>query len=349
MYIILFIFVLLIFLFLKPGYTSKIISPNKEVKCISELIKIEIGSSQQFILIRSENINNPILLFVHGGPGTSQLTQIKNNTKSIEKHFTVVNWDQRGAGKSYYAVKDKSKMNINQFVLDLIELTEYLTKRFDKQKIIIVGHSWGTVISSFAIQKRPELYSAYIGVGQVSNMLEGEKISYNWTLEQTKLNDDLKSYNLLKSFGEPPYSGNWKKKFMTQRQILGKYGGEFYNSKSGAFLVVIKNLLISSEYTVKDWINFFRGIFESVELLMPELLKVNLFESVKEVEIPVYIMLGRHDFEVPSILSQKYFEVIKAPSKELIWFENSSHLPNTEERDLFNKYLVEHILPNIKN
>ena len=135
---------------------------------------------------------------------------------------------------------------------------------------------------------------------------------------------------------------------MTQRRILGRYGGEYYGSKVGAFGVVIRNLVFSTEYTLVDRINYFRGIFESVELLFPELLKVNLFVQVPELKVPVWFMLGRHDYEMPSVLSEQYFNILKAPAKTLCWFENSAHLPNTEERELFNQVLVEKILPTIE-
>lgn len=333
-----------------PGYTQRIkkLGNVQGQKSLTELKKIRIGDSLQWVMIRSENIDNPILLFIHGGPGTSQLTQMKNNTQPIEKYFTVVNWDQRGAGKSYSAIRDKSRMNIDQFVSDINELSEYLAKRFNRNKIILVGHSWGSVISMLAVSQRPELYSAYIGIGQMSNVMESEKISYEWTLQQAKLSNDVNAIKKLIDMGIPPYQGAWRKKFMAQRQILGKYGGEYYGSKIGAFGSVIKNLVLSTEYTFVDRINFFRGIFESVELLFPELMKVNLFEQAVELKVPVWFMLGRHDCEVPSVLSAKYFDFLKAPYKKLFWFENSSHLPNTEERELFNQLLVDEILPTIK-
>ncbi len=341
--------IILIIIF-KPGYTPSIknVTVAQQQKSIAELKKISIGNSLQWIMIRSENIDNPILVFVHGGPGTSQLTQIRNNTQPIEKYFTIVNWDQRGTGKSYSAIFDESRMHIDQFVSDINELSEYLTKRFNKNKIILAGHSWGSVISMLAVSKRPELYSAYIGISQMSNMMESEKISYEWTLQQAKLSNDMDAIKKLVDMGIPPYQGAWRKKFMLQRRILGKYGGEYCGSKIGAFGSVIKNLVLSTEYTFVDRINFFRGIFDSVELLFPELMKINLFEQVKELKVPVWFMLGRHDFEVPSILSAQYFDYLKAPDKKLYWFENSSHLPNTEESELFNQILVDKILPTIK-
>ncbi|MCX6175491.1 MAG: alpha/beta hydrolase [Ignavibacteriales bacterium] len=351
MYIVLVIIVVIILvIILMPGYTQRIkkLGNVQGQKSLTELKKIRIGDSLQWVMIRSENIDNPILLFIHGGPGTSQLTQMKNNTQPIEKYFTVVNWDQRGAGKSYSAIRDKSRMNIDQFVSDINELSEYLAKRFNRNKIILVGHSWGSVISMLAVSQRPELYSAYIGIGQMSNVMESEKISYEWTLQQAKLSNDVNAIKKLIDMGIPPYQGAWRKKFMAQRQILGKYGGEYYGSKIGAFGSVIKNLVLSTEYTFVDRINFFRGIFESVELLFPELMKVNLFEQAVELKVPVWFMLGRHDCEVPSVLSAKYFDFLKAPYKKLFWFENSSHLPNTEERELFNQLLVDEILPTIK-
>ena len=341
------IVVFIIMLLMVPGYTPKIKgrSGMPISNSIAELRKIRIGNSFQYILIRSENINNPILLFVHGGPGTSQLTLMRNNTQAIEKYFTVVNWDQRGAAKSYNAIKDINRMNINQFISDINELSEYLIKRFNKTKIILAGHSWGSVIGALAVYKQPKLYSAYIGIGQMSNVIESEKISYDWTLQQAKLRQDIKSVNKLTNIGAPPYTGEWKPKFLTQRKILGKYGGEYHGSNAGAFKVVLKNLLFSTEYTFVDRINFFRGIFKSLDLLFPELLKVNLFKQVPELKVPVWFMLGRYDFEVPSILSEQYYESLRAPNKTLYWFEKSAHLPNTEEREHFNQILVEKVLP----
>jgi pimeloyl-ACP methyl ester carboxylesterase len=352
MLITLFIFAaLVIILFYLPGYTPKIKTANaiSIQKSISSLEKITINNSIQWILIRSQNIDNPILLYVHGGPGTSQLTLNKNNTIPLEKYFTIVNWDQRGAGKSYHAIKDTGRMNINQFVSDIIELTLYLENRFGKNKITLVGHSWGTVISTLAASKRPDLFNAYIGIGQMSNMLESEKISYQWTLQQSESAGDSASVKKLTQSGPPPYTGNWKSKFMSERRILGMYGGEYYGSNKGAFVPVLNSLIFSTEYTLPDRINFFRGILGSSDLIFPELMKVNLFNQAPHLDVPVWFMLGRHDYEVPSILSEQYFNFLNAPAKNIIWFENSSHMPNTEERDLFNKIMVEKVLPTQDN
>jgi pimeloyl-ACP methyl ester carboxylesterase len=123
--------------------------------------------------------------------------------------------------------------------------------------------------------------------------------------------------------------------------------GEYFGSKSGAFAVVLKNLVFSREYTMLDRINFFRGVFQSVTALYPELSRTDLFIDVPEVRIPVYLCLGRHDYEVPSVLAAQYFEMLQAPWKRLVWFENSAHLPNTEEKDKFNALMINSVLPGL--
>jgi pimeloyl-ACP methyl ester carboxylesterase len=343
------IVLLFVLRFVLPAGTPRIhfTKGSDLAKAIAVLEKVSIGGSDQWILERSENTDNPIILFLHGGPGTSQLTLNRRNTKDLEKSFIVVNWDQRGAGKSYDAIRDISKMNIDQFVEDTKQLTLYLLRKFDKDRILLAGHSWGSVIGALTAYKYPELYYCYIGIGQVASMAENESASYQWTLQQAILRDNRRAIATLEGFGPPPYQGDWQAKTITQRKLLGRFGGEFHGSSIGAFGVVIGSLLFSREYTLVDRVNFFKGILGSQRILWPQLFKVDLFKSATEFRIPVYMMEGRYDHESPSEIAERYFDVIKAPSKELIWFENSAHLVNTEERDAFNRVLVEKVLPSI--
>ena len=307
--------------------------------------KIRIGGSEQWILERSENVGNPVILYLHGGPGTSQLTSNRRDTKELEKCFTVVNWDQRGAGKSYDAIREVEKMNIDQFVEDTRELTLYLLNKFRKEKIILVGHSWGSVIGALTAYRYPELYCCYVGIGQVVNFCEGEKVSYEWTLSRAREQHDRHAVRALDRMGPPPYKNDWRANTMTQRRLLGRFGGEWHGSKIGAFGYVARNLVLSREYTVLDRVNFFKGILGSMRILWPQLMKVDLFQTVPSFKVPVFFMEGRFDYESPSTIAAKYYESIQTPRKELIWFENSAHLPNAEERELFNQLMVEKVLP----
>ncbi len=317
----------------------------RSARSVVLLEKIRIGGSDQYILVRYENADNPLLLYLHGGPGNSQMTLNRRNTRELEKYFVVVDWDQRGAGKSYKAIHETGKMNIEQFISDTKELTGYLLERFNKERLILVGHSWGSAIGALTAARYPELYHCYIGIGQVANMKEGESVSYHWTLKQAKTRNNRKAIRTLEKIGEPPYEGNWLAKTITQRRYLGRFGGEYLAGRYGAFVPVIKNLLFSREYTIIDRINFFRGILGSMKLLWPQLLEIDLFESIPEFKIPVVFMEGRFDQEVPSTIAARYFDYIKAPSKELIWFEKSAHMPNSEERNLFNRIMTVKILP----
>jgi pimeloyl-ACP methyl ester carboxylesterase len=312
---------------------------------MSTLEKVRVGGADQWILERSENIDNPIVLFLHGGPGTSQLTLNRRNTRDLERFFTVVNWDQRGAGKSYPAIRNVQRMTIDQFVEDTRELTLYLLRKFDKARLVLVGHSWGTVVGALAVARYPELYSCYVGVGQTANMTDGERASYRWTLEQARQHGHRKAIDALVSMGPPPYKRDWQKNTLAQRRYLGRFGGEVHANRRGAFDLVVGSLLFSREYTLTDRINFFRGILGSMRLLWPQLLEVDLFKSVPELRIPVLFIEGRHDHEAPAEIAERYVDALKAPSKELIWFEDSAHMPNSEERDKFNQVMVGKVLP----
>lgn len=331
-----------------PGSTpgiSRRLRPNS----LAVLERVRINETRQWVLIRTENVANPVVLFLHGGPGTSELTLNRRNTRPLEKHFTVVNWDQRGAGKSFAAGSDRARMTRTQFVDDVIALSIHLSERFEQKRILLVGHSWGSVIGMLAAARRPELFHAYVGIGQMSRMAESERLSYAWTLERARDAGDKAAVAKLTEIGPPPYTGNWRPKFMTERRLLGKFGGEYHGSRIGAFGVVLETLMFSREYTALDRINFFRGIYGCLDALFGELYRTDLFAEVPKVDIPIYFCLGRHDHEVPSELSAKYFEALKAPRKQLVWFENSAHLPNTEEREKFNRFMIETVLPAVKD
>jgi len=145
--------------------------------------------------------------------------------------------------------------------------------------------------------------------------------------------------------GPPPYTGDWQRKTITERQFMARFGGEIHGSRVGAMGIVLRSLLVSHEYDLVDRINVFRGLLGSMKVLWPQLLKVNMFDSVPELKVPVFIVAGRFDHEVPSEVAAKYFDALRAPSKELVWFERSAHMPQFEEPELFTRMMVEKVLP----
>jgi len=320
------------------------------------LEKISLGGIKQWISIRAKDVKNPILLYLHGGPGTPVMPLFRHFQAPLEDYFIVVQWEQRGAGKSFSWRIPKESMTIEQFISDLHELIELLCKRFNKEKIYLMGHSWGSVLGIMAVQSYPQLFHAYIGVGQASDTVETEKIMYQFVLNKSKELDDKKVVKVLKKIGppfegmKPPYVNFYKGGYFSKMRVYGlvaRFGGLIYNFNG--YSSFIKGFfrylpLLKPEYTLLDLIRITQGNFFSTKTMMKELLTINLFEQIPEIKVPVYFLMGRHDYNWSAELAKKYFDVLKAPKKEFIWFEKSAHAPNGEEPAKFNKIIIEKVL-----
>ncbi len=308
---------------------------GKNIKgSISVMEQITLGGIRQTIYIRGYDQTKPVILFLHGGPGSPESVMIKHYNASLEKNFIVVNWDQRGSGKSYSPFIPENTMNANQFVSDTIELAEYLRNRFKQGKIYLVGHSWGSVLGIYAIRKHPEMFRAYIGVGQVVNLSENERLSYKFTLDEAHRRGDAYALKKLESIKEYYIISNYKlSKLMKQRDILMKYGGALYGRNNYDLLFKAD---LKGEYSIFDMVTFLLGSYKSISQMWPELMQnVKLEKTDTEFKIPVYFFTGSHDYNVPFELTEKYFQIIKAPRKGIVWFDKSAHMPNFEEPDKF--------------
>jgi len=285
--------------------------------------------------LRSENINNPIILFLHGGPGTAQIAFSRKSQKKLEKFFIVVNWDQRGAGRSYSSSIKKEDLNIERLVLDTEELTISLLKRFNQPKIFLVGHSWGSIIGLKFSARRPDLIESYIGIGQIVDMKRGEVISYKFTLAEAIKRNNKKAITQLKKIGEPPYQK--VEDGGIQRKWLSKFNGATY--KGSLVGIIFKNISIKDLKILKI-VNFIQGAMLSLNCLEEEQNKVNFLEEILEINVPVYFCSGRSDYNVPFELVEEYYEKLQAPYKEIVWFEKSGHVPNFEEPDKFSDFCI---------
>jgi pimeloyl-ACP methyl ester carboxylesterase len=318
---------------------------------ISEIRKIKIGGIDQYILVRGENTNNPILLYLHGGPGTTELIPFRLFHRKLEKYFTVVVWEQRGTGKSFSTKIPKESMKISQFVSDAHELTEYLLKEFNQEKIVVAGHSWGSALGLLLIHRYPNLFYAYVGSGQLVNPQQGELIGYRFLLDQAKSDkktmEELTKLNYQKPYLTIDDEGNWFKKLKIQRRYLVAFGGEIHRHSDYGLLFSYKTMF-APEYTWLDFIKFGSGSLFSLKEVWPEVMKLDLVKQVPQVEVPIFILQGRYDYNTPSILVEQYFNNLKAPIKELIWFEDSGHHPMYEEPEKYDEYLIEKILPLCK-
>lgn len=344
---------LFLFLLIKsPGKTEQYTDKSGKViaGCISEKIFINIGGVNQGMFIRSKNINNPILLYVHGGPAFPNYFLIDKFKPGLEDYYTVCYWEQRGGGLSYTSEVTLESMNFNQLASDGIDVTNYLRKRFGKEKIYIMAHSGGTPIALLAVQRKPALYVAYIGMGQITNQAESEKIAYKYMLERftangsQKLVDELKKYPVLESDSNinPYYKSAIRDKYMHKSGI-----GTMHKMKS-IFREIFIPVWTCKAYTMGEKINIWRSKFSFLPKtnLINEMLETDFTIKVPSLEIPVYFFSGKYDLTVNVNLSKAYLNKMNAPLKGFYTFNNSAHSPLFEEPLLVRQIIETDILNN---
>ena len=303
---------------------------------LAEKLFIEIGGIQQGLFIRSENTENPVILYLHGGPGGPELAFLYRYEKDerLEKFFTVCYWDQRGSGMSFSNSIDPVTMTLEQLIEDTNQITEYLKQRFNQEKIYLLGHSWGSLLGIKTIEKYPENYLAYIGIGQVTNQIESEKLAYDFMLQNAmEINDKSVTRNL-QIFDRNAFDFPNMDYIITSRSLMNKYGiGMMHDNFSMARL--IRYVMFFKGYTFSEKIKFIQGMSFSLLHLWEYVLSENLFESSITFEVPVYIIHGKYDYQVSYTLAYEYYEIIEAPDKSFFSFENSAHSPNAEEPEKF--------------
>ncbi len=311
---------------------------------IDEIRKIPLGGVNQKIHIRGEKLSNPVLLFLHGGPGISNRDGVINRDSDLCNDFTIVAWDQRGTGGSYWGVK-KETLNLEQLISDAAELVEYLCKELNKDKIFVWGGSWGTELGTYLCCRHPEHIAGYLGSGQLVDGALNEELSYDFAMEKAKEAGDTESIATLEKIGRP-VNGCYREVFdgmMAQRRIMKKYGG--HSMKKGTYWSdTALPLLKSKEFTFTDKIGLALGYKKCLTYMWPTTSKCNFPKECTHFEMPYYIFQGRHDNNTPSALVENYFNAIEAPDKDLIWFENSAHGPMREEPELYKKLLREKLL-----
>ncbi|MBW8050872.1 MAG: alpha/beta hydrolase [Cytophagales bacterium] len=308
---------------------------------IASMEKVEIGGVKQALLIRGNNINNPVLLFLHGGPGTPYDGLAYRFQAKLEERFVVVHWDQRGSGKSYNWSTPKKSITAEQTLKDAHELMLYLIKRFNKQKLYLVGHSWGSYMGMYLVKRHPELLHAYIGAGQGVDMLEQEKFSHRFVVEEAQKRGDKKALKRLEKLGEPPYK-NPIKGFAVKYPILTRYGGFLYGQTTQSKF--FKSILKSPEYGFFRWVQYGFGVFYHYKNLLKnegdKLWEYAPAKTVRKVEVPVYFIQGKHDGVSPGNLLDKYYNELEAPHKELIVLQNSGHFTFLKEPEVFCDVII---------
>jgi pimeloyl-ACP methyl ester carboxylesterase len=321
-----------------PGKLAPLTDKNGKViaNSLAEKSFIEIGGIRQGFFIRSENPDNPVLLFLHGGPGSPELPLIitYETSERLEKYFTVCHWDQRGAGMSYNGALDVATMTVEQMVEDTRQMTEYLRHRFNKKKIYLMGHSWGTYLGLKTIEKYPGNYLAYFGIGQTSNQLESEKLAYDYMLQHATEIKDKKAVEKLKTFDKDAPDFPSFDYLGYRMMYMNKFGIGMTHEPISMYKL-LKDLLLFKGYTLPEKINYAKGSMFSLKRLFNLILQDNLCESSVAFDVPICITHGKYDYQVSYALAKDYFDKIETPTKIFVTFDNSAHSPIIEEPEKF--------------
>ncbi len=331
-----------------PGKADPITDLKGEtiIGSISTIEKITLGGQEQYLIIRGADTTKPVMLFLHGGPGSPEFAFMKKANQAIENDFVMVYWEQRGAGKSYSEQIPVESMNLSQFISDTRELSELLAKRFKQEKIYIMGHSWGSFLGILTAHQYPELFHAYFGIGQVCYQFKGEQISFEWVKKQASKYNNADAVEALSEMSFPDSLANsntWLDFLMVERNYVTQFGGGGTHKMRGMW-PMIKMVLDAKEYTFGEKMNYMSGSLFSLKHLWSDVINKNLFYSIDSMQVPVYIFQGIHDYQTPYSVAKDFFDQLKAPEKEFFTFENSAHSPVMEEVDKFNSIVREKAL-----
>lgn len=315
---------------------------------IAALEKVTLGGVDQWLIIRGHDVNKPVLLFLSGGPGASEAARVLRFNQELEEHFVVVVWEQRGCGKSYPAINPTADLTVEQYVADIIELTDMLRARFDEQKIYLVGHSWGTIIGVRAAQARPDLFHAYVGTAQMVDVQATDQLIYDLVLNHAHEARDEAFVKTLKDQGSPPYFGN--NPIQPYATLFGREYAVFeapnisnpeYRRDGDILMLMLKQ----PEYGWLDRIYYLLGLMHTFNVVYPQLQELNFRVDAPRLNLPVYIVLGRHDMNNPFQIPEEYYRMLEAPHKQLIFFERSGHGMIWEEADLFHDLMIQTVVP----
>jgi pimeloyl-ACP methyl ester carboxylesterase len=301
---------------------------------------VKIGGVRQALLINGDRADNPVLVFLHGGPGFPMLPfePFMESMRRLESQYTIVYWEQRGTGKSFSRNLDRKTMNIEQFVSDTREVVDYVREFLNVEKVYLWGHSWGSNVGAIYASRYPETLHAYISTGQSVDPFQNEILAYEFVKNRAIKDNNRRALRQLSRIDTVPENYSLQNA-LTIRKWVYRYGGIVYetrNARPYVDLREIRTILTTPVYSLGVRLNLLLNPYFSAEELWEDLMETNLFEQAPEIEVPVFFLVGRHDIIVSHYLANKYFQELSAPQgKKLIWFEESAHRPFSEEMEKF--------------
>jgi pimeloyl-ACP methyl ester carboxylesterase len=321
----------------------KVVTPNG----VERLEKVRIGGIDQWVSIRGADRRNPVLLFIHGGPGYISMPMSWWFSRGWEEYFTVVQWDQRAAGKTHLLTDPATiapTLTLERMEADAEEMAAWVRKELGKKKIFVVGHSWGSYLGLELAKRHPDWLYAYIAVAQLADGPESERRGWQFAMDAARRAGDMQAIHELEAIA--PYAPDNKpvplNNIYTQRKWVGVYGGVMAYRKDNQAESALADL--SPDYTDEDIPHIWDGNKFAAPYLLPQVLSLDL-STTKKLACPLILFEGRHDFNVNAEVAASWFEKVEAAEKHIVWFEHSAHLPMTEEPGKFLLSLVRYARP----
>jgi proline iminopeptidase len=321
---------------------EKIVTPHG----VQETFEVTLGGARQVVNVRGSDRSNPLLIFVHGGPGAVEMPMAWSFQRPWEDFFTVVQWDQRGAGRSFPlndTVELAPTLKPERYRDDAIELIELLKQKYHQPKVFLLGHSWGSVVGLAVAIKRPDLLYAYVGMGQVIDFRENEVIGFDWTLKRAEAEGNAEAIQELKAIEPYPGDGAFDAEKMTIERKWSVHYGALAAARSDVDFYYHAPRL-SPEYTAADRKAWDDGSAFTISTMFSQLADLS-YKSVHHLDVPVVMFLGRHDYTAPASITAQWMEQLTAPSKAIVWFGNSAHLMMLEEPGHTFQALLEAVRP----
>jgi pimeloyl-ACP methyl ester carboxylesterase len=326
----------------KNPYPSRGRSELTSPRAISRLERIRLGGAEQWIRIQGKDTTNPVLLLIQQGPGLPMLNEAADDNKlwQLEDEFVVVYWDQRACGKSFSSTIPPQSMTVEQLITDTHELIQELTQRFNTTHLYVTGFSFGATIALLTASHHPEHIRAVVGVGPDIQFDQAERFMYDFALEQAMRRGNNRALRELLRISPPPHLNS--KNFSTRAKWVTNFeGANRQETYTRLLLKTLRQLVLSRDYTLSDIVGTLRGIGFSQDHLLPVLAGLDLFQMLPRMDVPVFLLQGRHDYIAPPTIAEQYYQALQAPQgKQLIWFDESAHMPQYEEPDKFREILL---------
>jgi pimeloyl-ACP methyl ester carboxylesterase len=319
---------------------------------VDELFPATIGGMEQWFHARGLDRRNPVLLYLHGGPGTPMMPFSPIFQGEMERDFTVVHWDQRAAGKTFVRNPgaDHTSVTFDRMVQDAAEVLDLLKARYGVERVTVLGHSWGSMLGLALLRERPEDVAAYVGTGQVVDISRNNAVAYEATLTEARRRGDSKAIATLE--GLQPYpdpaDGEVGPKLDVLQGIQRVYG--FAESRRWRRLFtpyLLSHALRSPEYSLREVAYFLKEGRSITPTLYDDLGEFTAARYGTDFPMPMFLLLGRHDWQTPSTIAVEWFETVSAPRKEVVWFEQSAHSPVTDEPLRFAQALRSLVRPAV--